>query len=151
MHCYLLPSPSVFSLTCLVECSTLLFTNGDLYIFLLIAIFLCISLIKSQNILNILYIKNNFSFFLFARIRSFRHFPRLFHVENWQIQRNNSFPRRNVEMHGRNFQSLLQALQEGASFLFSAQTSSVTVLENITVLNSQLCDRQLYICSCTKS
>lgn len=60
---YALLPPSVFSLTCLVECSTLLFTNGDLYIFLLLAIFLGISLIRSQNILHIHYIKNSFSFF----------------------------------------------------------------------------------------
>lgn len=63
MHCCLLPPPPVYSLICLVECSTLLFTNEDLYIFLLIAAFLCILCIKSQKIFHIMYRKNSFSFF----------------------------------------------------------------------------------------
>lgn len=131
MHCYLLPPPPVFSLTCLVECSTLLFTNGDLYIFILIAAFICISHIKSQNIFHILYIKNSFSFFCFGMARYFRHCSNLFHVESWQIQRNNSSQEEMLKCIVGIFKACCKPCRKVLLFLISAQTSSVTVLENL--------------------
>lgn len=49
------------------------------------------------------------------------------------------------------FKAYCKTCKKVLLFVISAQTASVTVLKSVSVLYDQLCDRQLYICSCTKS
>lgn len=128
-------SPS-FSLTCLMECSTLLFTNEDLYIFLLIAAFLCISRIKSQNVFNILYIKNSFSFFALVRPDPSDIF---LGCSVLKVDKSRGIIISQQEMLKcvvGGFKAYCKTCKKVLLFVISAQTASVTVLKNICALRS---------------